>query len=102
VAIFAGKALQGSRGCPDEDGSEVECGLVGDGELVRSHGQAAPLLEAVDAPFACVALLVRLGVEGRWAASVAASPQPVADLVGRLGDGSANSASPEMIADRAG
>jgi hypothetical protein len=44
---------------------------------------------------------ISLGVEGRWAASVAASPQPVADLVGRLGNDSANSASPEVIADRA-
>lgn len=75
---------------------------MGDGELVRSHGQAAPLFEVVDAPFDGVALLVGLGVEGRWAVSVAASPQPVADLVGRLGDDSADSASSEVIADRAG
>jgi hypothetical protein len=26
----------------------VKCGLVGDSELVRSHGQGAPLLEPVD------------------------------------------------------
>jgi hypothetical protein len=102
VAILAGKALQRSRGCPDEDGGEVECGLVGDGELVRSHGQAAPLFESADAPFDGVALLVSLGVEGRRAASVAASPQPVADLVGRLGDDRTDSTSPEVIADRAG
>ncbi|GHA84597.1 hypothetical protein GCM10010305_30450 [Streptomyces termitum] len=51
VAIFAGEALQRSSDCPDEDGGEVECGLVGDGELVRSHGRAAPLLESVDAVF---------------------------------------------------
>jgi hypothetical protein len=102
VAILAGKPLGRSSDCPDEDGGEMECGLVGDGELVRSHGQAAPLLEAVDAPFDGVALFVCLGVEGWWAASVAASPQPVADLVGRLGDDSADSASPEVVADRAG
>jgi hypothetical protein len=29
----------------------VERGLVGDGELVGPHGQAAPLLETVDAAF---------------------------------------------------
>ena len=29
----------------------MKCGLVGDGELVRSHGEAAPLLESVDAAF---------------------------------------------------
>jgi hypothetical protein len=100
--IFAGKPLRRSGGCPDEDGSEVEGGLVDDGELVRSHGQAAPLLESVDTPLDRVALLVRLGVKGRWAASVSTLPQPVADLVGRLGDDSADSASPEVIADRAG
>lgn len=44
----------------------MECGLVGDGELVRSHGQAAPLLEPVDAPFDGVALLVRLDIERWW------------------------------------
>ncbi len=86
VAILAGKVLGRSSDCPDEDGGEVECGPVCDGELVRSHGQTAPLLETVDAPFDGVALLVCLGVEGWWAASVAASPQPVADLVGRLWD----------------
>ncbi|KAF0646892.1 hypothetical protein K701_26155 [Streptomyces fradiae ATCC 10745 = DSM 40063] len=80
----------------------MECGLVGDGELVRSHGQAAPLFASVDAPFDGVALLVRLEVEGRWSASIAASPQPVADLVGRLWDDSADSASAEVIADPAG
>lgn len=81
---------------------EVECGLVGDGELVGPHGQAAPLLERVDASFDGVALLVCLGVEGRWAASGAASPQPVADLVGRLGDDGADSASAKVTSDRAG
>ncbi|GAA2917379.1 hypothetical protein GCM10010478_16450 [Streptomyces erythrogriseus] len=102
VAILAGKVLGRSSDCPDEDGGKVECGLVSDGELVRSHGQTAPLLEAVDAPFDGVALLVCLGVESWWAASAAASPQPVADLVGRLWDDSADSAPPEVIADRAG
>ncbi|KPC61641.1 hypothetical protein ADL29_23630 [Streptomyces chattanoogensis] len=80
----------------------MECGLVGDGELVRSHGQAAPLLESIDASLDGVALLVRLGVESWWATVGAASPQTVADLVGRLGDDSADSASAEMISDRAG
>lgn len=74
AAIFAGKPLRRSGGCPHEDGGEVGCGLVSDGELVRSQGQATPLLESVDAPFDGVALLVSLGVESRWPASVAASP----------------------------
>lgn len=102
AAIFAGKVLRRSSGDPDEDRGQVECGLVGDGELVRSQGQAAPLLESVDAPLDGVALPVSLGGEGRWSASVAASPQPMADLVGRLGDDSADSTSAEVIADRAG
>lgn len=38
----------------------MECCLVDDGELVGSHGQAAPPLESVDAPFDGVALLVSL------------------------------------------
>ncbi len=80
----------------------MECGLVGDGELVRSHGQAAPLLESVDAPLDGVALLVRLGVESWWATAGAASPQTVADLVGRLRYDSADPASAEVIPDRAG
>ncbi|GAA2776680.1 hypothetical protein GCM10010521_64240 [Streptomyces rameus] len=39
-----------SAACPDEKGGEVECGLVGEGQFVCACGQAAPLLEAVDAP----------------------------------------------------
>jgi hypothetical protein len=80
----------------------VEYGLVGDGKLVRSHGQAAPLLQPIDASLARVALPIRLGVESRWATTSAASPQTVADLVGRLGNDSADSASTEVISDRAG
>ena len=80
----------------------MECGLVGDGELVRSHGQAAPLLEPVDAPFDRVALLIRLRVESGWSAARTASPQTVADLVGRLGDDSTDSAPAEVVPDRAG
>jgi hypothetical protein len=80
----------------------MECGLVGDGELVCSHGQAAPLLKPADAAFDRVALLVRLGVEGGRSAFGSAAPQTVADLVGRLGDDSADSASAEVIPDRAG
>ncbi len=81
----------------------MECGLVGDGELARSHGQAAPLLEPVDASLDRVALLVRLRIKGRRAAAArAASPQTVADLVGGLGDASADPALAEVAPDRAG
>lgn len=32
-AVCADSVLRRSGGCPDEEGSEVECGLAGDGEL---------------------------------------------------------------------
>lgn len=80
----------------------MECGLVGKGELVRSHGQTAPLLEPVNASLDRVALLVRFGIEGRRSAAGTASPQTVADLVRRLGDDSADTALAEVISDRAG
>lgn len=91
-----------SAASPDKDGSQVECSLIRDGKLVGSHGQAAPLLEPVDAPLDRVALFVRLGIESWRATAGAASPQTVADLVGRLGDDSADPTSAEVISDRAG
>jgi hypothetical protein len=48
---LGGRSLSGLSPGPDEDRGKVEYGLVSDGELVRSHGQAAPLLEPVDAAF---------------------------------------------------
>ncbi len=87
---------------PDEDRGETECGLVRDCELVRSHSQAAPLLEPVDASLDRVALLVRLRVEGQRPAARTASPQTVADLAGRLGDDSADTALAEVTTDPAG
>jgi predicted dienelactone hydrolase len=62
-----------SASCPDADGAEIQGGLLGDGELVASCGQAAPQLESVDAPLDGVALLVAVGVEGRQAAASATS-----------------------------
>lgn len=69
---------------PDEESSKVECGLVSDGELVRPHGEAAPLLESGDAPLDGIALGVGLSVKTGRAASGATSPQLMADLVGGL------------------
>lgn len=80
----------------------MECGLVGDGEFVRPHCKATPLLEPGDAPLDGIALLVRLGVEAGRAASGAASTQTVADLVGGLRDDRTDAASTEVPADRAG
>lgn len=62
----------------------MECGLVNDGESVGSHGQAAPLFEAVDAAFDDVPLLVDVMIEGRRTAASPARPQTVANLIGRL------------------
>jgi len=80
----------------------VECGLISDGELVRPHGEAAPLLESGDAPLDGIALFVCLGVETGRAASGAASPQAMADLVGGLRDDRTDTASTEVPANRAG
>lgn len=80
----------------------MEWGLVGDGEFVGSHGQAAPLFEAVDAAFDGVPLFVGIGVEAGWPASKTTAPQAVANLVGRVRNDSADAAAAQMPADRAG
>ncbi|OII68634.1 hypothetical protein BJP39_20650 [Streptomyces sp. CC77] len=80
----------------------MERGLVGDGELVRSHGQTTPLLEPVDAPLDGIALLVCLSVEAGRATTGATSPQTVTDLVGRLRNHGTDTSPPEMLTDRAG
>jgi hypothetical protein len=79
----------------------VECGLVGDRELVGSCGQAALLLEAVDAPLDGVPLLVDLAVEAGRTATESASPQAVADLVGRLRDDRTDTPAPQVATDGA-
>lgn len=76
----------------------MQCGLVGEGELVRPHRETAPLLESGDAPLDSIALLVGLRVE----AGRTASPQTVADLVGGLRDNGTDAASTEVPTDRAG
>lgn len=80
----------------------MECGLVGDGEFVRSHGQATPLLESVDASFDRVALRVCLGVKAGRTASSAASAETVANLVGGLRDDGTDPALAKVAPDRAG
>jgi hypothetical protein len=79
----------------------VQCGLIGDGELVRSHGQTTPLLEPIDTPLDGVALLVCLSIESGRATTGATSPQSVTDLVGRLRDHGTDSSPTEMPTDRA-
>jgi hypothetical protein len=77
----------------------VKCAFVGDGEFVRSHGQAAPLLETVDAPLDGVALLVCLRVEAGRTPAGLASPETVSDLVRRLRDDRADASAAKMPAD---
>lgn len=76
----------------------MECGLVGDGELVGLCGKAASLLESVDAAFDGVPLLVDLSAKARWAAASVASPQAVADLVGRLRDDRTDAPASQVVA----
>lgn len=78
----------------------MECGLVGKGEFVGSHGQAPPLFESGDAAFDGVAFFVCLAVEARRAASGTASPEAVTDLVGGLRDDSSDAAPAEMRGSR--
>jgi len=56
-------------------------------------------LELVDRPLDHVSLLVLLRVERGWSAAVAATAQPVLPLVGGLGDGRADPASPQVRTD---
>ncbi len=72
------------------------------GGLVVAGRDAAPLLEPVEAPFHNVAPLVELLVEAWRASAPAAAPEPVADLVGPLGDGMADAATPEPGSYRTG
>lgn len=72
-----------SAGGPQEDARDVESGQVDRGCLLVAGGDAAPLLEAVDAPLDGVALLVGLAVEAWRPAAPAASTQPVATLICR-------------------
>ncbi|PCG81141.1 hypothetical protein CIB93_37035, partial [Streptomyces sp. WZ.A104] len=61
---------------------------------------ATPLFQAVEAAFHDVAVLVCLAVEAWRAASAAASPGPVAGLIGPFGDRVRDAAPAEPRADR--
>ena len=80
----------------------MQCGLVRDDELVRPHGESAPLLESGDAPLDGIALLVCLSAEAGRAASGAASPQTVADLVGGLWNDRTDATATQVPTNRAG
>ncbi|GLU48389.1 hypothetical protein [Nocardiopsis ansamitocini] len=61
---------------PEDEGREVDAGLVAGGEFVEAGGDRTELLEAVEAPFDHIADLVELAVEGRWPAAGVSAPQP--------------------------
>lgn len=82
---------------PEEDGCDVECGLIVRGEFVGAHGNAAPMFEPVDAAFARVAEAVSTTVEGDRAAAAPAAALPVGLLVTRFGNDRADSA-PAQVA----
>lgn len=50
------------------DAGDVDGCLVAHGEFVVAGGQGSVVLEVTEAAFHGVAVLVRHGVEGRWAA----------------------------------
>lgn len=87
---------------PHQERGEGDGCLVGLGGLVVAGGDASPLLQAVEASFDRVALLVEVLVEGRRASAAAAAAEPVADLVGPLGDGVADAVPSQPGADGLG
>jgi hypothetical protein len=82
----------------DEGGCQDDAAAVGQGVLVVAGGDSAPLLEAVVAAFDGVAVLVDLGVEGRWPATGAAFGLAACDLVAAFGDGVPDPPGPQQLA----
>lgn len=80
---------------PHQQRCESDGCFVGFGGLLVAGCDAAPLFEAVETPFHHIAPLVDLFVEGRGSAAVAAASEPVADLVGPLGDGVGDAPAPQ-------
>lgn len=87
---------------PHQERGESDGCLVGLGGLVVPGGDAAPLLQTVEAAFDHVAPLVELLVKGGRAPALAAPPKAVAYLVGSFGDGVGDAPSPEPRADGSG
>lgn len=71
---------------PHQERGEGDGCLVGLGGLVVAGGDASPVLQAVEAAFDHVALLVEVFAEGRRPSAAAAAPEPVADPVGPFRD----------------
>ncbi len=71
---------------PERDRAEDDAATVGQGELVVSGGEAAPLLGLVEPALDDVAALVVIVVVGDGAAAAGTTTSAVALLVGGLGD----------------
>src|SRR6266700_1546780 len=85
---------------PDPDRSGVDGAAIDEVALVVPGGDGAVLAEPAEGALDGVALLVCPGVEGGRAAAPPAAPEPVADLVGGLGDGGPDPPFPQVGADR--
>lgn len=86
----------------DHDVGQGDAAEEGQGVFVVPGGDAAPLLEAVDAPLDGVALLVCLAVEGRRSAARLSALPPVGLLIGAFRNHRADATSAQVVADRAG
>jgi len=85
----------------DDDRGQGDAAEVGQGVFVVAGGDAAPLLEPVEAAFDGVAVAVGLGVEGGWAPAGGAFALAVGDLVAAFGDGVLDPSFPQ-VGSRAG
>jgi len=86
---------------PDPDRGHIDGPAPDEVAFVVPAGDGAVPAELTEGTLDGVALRVGEGVEGGWAAAVAAAPQPVAGLVGGSGDGGFDAASLQVSVDRA-
>jgi len=77
----------------DDDGGQGDAAEVGQGV---AGGDAAPLLEPVEAAFDGVAVAIELGVEGGWAPAGGALVLAVGNLVAAFGDGVLDPSFPQV------
>src|SRR5256886_4468334 len=84
---------------PDIDRGDVSGASVDVVAFVGAHGHCAESLELVEGTLGGVAIFVGDRIEGRWPPAFAAPFDAVGDLVGRLGDGGGDSASPQVSTD---
>lgn len=84
---------------PHQERCEGDGCLVGLGGLLVACGDAAPLLQAAEAPLHHVATLADPAVEGGRASAPAAAAGPVANLIGPFRNGVGDAPAPQPGAD---